>query len=169
MDDAADVAAVALAYPRALPVAAQVVALARKLGVKPAWIANVIDFESGHTWNPAAVNPNSGATGLVQFTPRTAPELGTTTQALARMSAPDQFAYVERYFLLPRIPKPLRSQLDVFMAVFYPYAIGKDPHSYVFGSENGPTYVAKLQAGNPGIKVPSDYQAMALRYAKMAP
>lgn len=159
MDDAADVAAVAFAYPRSLPVAAQVVALARTLGVKPAWIANVIDFESGHSWNPAAVNPASGATGLIQFMPHTAPELGTTTAALARMSAAEQLAYVARYFLLPRIPKPLRSQLDVFMAVYYPAAVGHGP-AFAFPQSTW--------AGNPGIRVAGDYYALAMRNAKMA-
>lgn len=40
----------------------------------------------------------SGATGLIQFMPATAQGMGTTTAALAAMSAVQQLDYVQRYF-----------------------------------------------------------------------
>jgi hypothetical protein len=39
----------------------------------------------------------SGATGLIQFMPATARGLGTSTEALAKMSAVEQLDYVEKY------------------------------------------------------------------------
>lgn len=49
-------------------VAAATVALADRLGADAYDLANLINFESG--WNPAAVNPTSGASGLIQFMPK---------------------------------------------------------------------------------------------------
>lgn len=57
----------------------------------------VMNAESG--LNSKAVNPNGGATGLIQFMPSTATELGTTTEALKNMSPTEQLDYVEKYYL----------------------------------------------------------------------
>ncbi len=57
----------------------------------------VMNSESG--LNSKAVNPNGGATGLIQFMPSTAAELGTTTEALKNMSPTEQLDYVEKYYL----------------------------------------------------------------------
>jgi hypothetical protein len=170
-DDIADTvtesAKIAAAYPKMATYADEIVRVAGTLGggagIKPAWLANAINFES--SGNPQAHNP-SGATGLIQFMDATARELGTTTAALMGMSGRQQMAFVERYFRLNRIPT-VRSQLDVFMAIYYPYAIGKGT-DYVIGSEKGAQYVAKVQAANPGIKTSGDYYRLAMRNARMA-
>ena len=60
-------------------------------------LLSVMNSESG--LNPKAVNPNGGATGLIQFMPSTAKELGTSTDALKKMSAVEQLDYVEKYYL----------------------------------------------------------------------
>ena len=60
-------------------------------------IAGVISHESG--FRPNAKNPVGTATGLIQFIESTARSLGTTTAALAKMSAVQQLPYVERYFV----------------------------------------------------------------------
>ena len=49
--------------------------------------------------NPHAVNPNGGATGLIQFMPKTAERLGTSTEALKNMSAEEQLPYVEKFLM----------------------------------------------------------------------
>ena len=49
--------------------------------------------------NSKAVNSSSGATGLIQFTPATAKELGTTTEELKKMSPVEQLDYVEKYLV----------------------------------------------------------------------
>ncbi|MBE7709392.1 MAG: lytic transglycosylase domain-containing protein [Cyanobacteria bacterium SIG32] len=57
----------------------------------------VMNSESG--LNSKAVNPHGGATGLIQFMPKTAKGLGTTTEALKAMSPVEQLDYVEKYLV----------------------------------------------------------------------
>ncbi|WP_309388338.1 hypothetical protein [Chelatococcus sambhunathii] len=67
----------------------------------------------------------------------TAVSLGTTTAALAAMTAEDQLDYVEKYF------KPYKNKLhtlsDVYMAILWPAAVGK-ASSYVLFKAPGATY-----------------------------
>lgn len=142
--------------------ARKIVSVSEALGFPdPAMLANVINFESNN-FDPQAVNALSGATGLIQFMPRTAGELGTTTAALRSMSAVEQMDYVQRYFQLPRIRKhgPLRTQTDVYMAVFYPDAIGKG---------DGYRFSPQVQAMNPGITTAGSYARYANARARLVP
>ena len=68
--------------------------LARAHGWDPNAIAAVIAHESAG--DPKAVNPHSGATGLIQWMPATAKAYGTSVDALERMSALEQLDFVER-------------------------------------------------------------------------
>lgn len=95
----------------------------------PDWLMACMAFESGETFSPSIKNgAGSGAVGLIQFMPSTAKALGTSTEALAAMTAEDQLHYVKEYF------KPyagrLRSLSDVYMAILWPAAVGK-PESHV--------------------------------------
>ena len=72
-------------------------AMAGRLGTRPEYILAVMSFETGGSFNPAIRN-GIGATGLIQFLPSTARGLGTTTDALARMSSVEQLRFVEKYF-----------------------------------------------------------------------
>ena len=80
--------------------------------------------------DPKARNPNGGATGLIQFMPATARGLGTTTEALSRMSATEQLAYVEKYYA--PFKGRINSGTDLYLATFWPAAVGK-PDSYNIG------------------------------------
>jgi len=92
--------------------------MANDLDIDPYALANVINFESG--FNPAAKNPSSSASGLIQFIESTAQRLGTSTAALRQMGAVQQMTYVRAYFA----PfDDLRRAHAVAMAVFYPKAI----------------------------------------------
>ncbi|MFO0594850.1 MAG: peptidoglycan-binding protein [Myxococcaceae bacterium] len=102
--------------------------MATRLGVKPEWILAVMKNESG--MKPDARNPNGGATGLIQFMPATARGLGTSTEALSKMSATEQLKYVEKYFT-PFAGK-IKSGSDLYMATFWPAGVGK-PDSYNIG------------------------------------
>ena len=63
------------------------------------WLMSCMAFESGETFSPSVRNAaGSGATGLIQFMPSTAKDLGTSTTELADMSAVDQLDYVQKYF-----------------------------------------------------------------------
>lgn len=78
------------------PFAAKVRQIASRLGVPPDYLMAVMWSES--RLDPAATNPEGGATGLIQFMPATAAGLGTSCEALREMSALDQLDYVERFF-----------------------------------------------------------------------
>jgi len=69
--------------------------IAKRLNCNYRDLLGVMNCESGI--NAAARNPNSSATGLIQFMESTARSLGTTTAALAAMSPIDQLDYVEKY------------------------------------------------------------------------
>lgn len=151
----ATASAISAAYPKMASYADQIVQLSNKLGIHPSWLANVINFESGG--NPQARNPYSSATGLIQFIKSTAAGLGTSVDALYQMTGREQMVYVEKYF--SKYAGKLRSQEDVYMAVFYPKAIGNPDYSFP----------ASVTAANPGIFTPRDYVEKANRKAKLAP
>ncbi len=115
---------------------AKLIQIARNIGVDPNFLISAIAFETGESFSPSIKNA-SGATGLIQFTPATAAELGTTTDDLAAMSAENQMDYVEKYF------DPYRNILetieDVYMAILWPAAIGK-ANSWVLFSRPSPQY-----------------------------
>ena len=105
--------------------------LAGRLGVKPEWILAVMKNESG--MSTTAKNPNGGATGLIQFMPATARGLGTTTDALSKMSAVEQLKYVEKYYA-PFAGK-IKSGTDLYMATFWPAGVGKGDDYKIGGAE----------------------------------
>ncbi|MGH8507543.1 MAG: transglycosylase SLT domain-containing protein [Gammaproteobacteria bacterium] len=95
-------------------------------------------FESGETFSPSIRNAaGSGAVGLIQFMPSTAQALGTTTEALAAMTAVEQLQYVAKYFQ-SRTGK-LNSLEDVYMAILWPGAIGK-PDDFVLFAKSDPRH-----------------------------
>lgn len=79
----------------------QMEGVAQRVGARPEDLMAVMALESGRTFSPSVRNADTGATGLIQFMPSTARGLGTTTSALAQMTATEQLPYVERY-LAPR-------------------------------------------------------------------
>lgn len=141
--------------------------LCDKYGIPLEWMANLMNLESGLTFNPAVKNPSSGATGLIQFMPSTARGLNTTTDALSKLSFQEQLVYVDK-FLIGNLKrhldengkvKPSFTQQDLFMTIFYPVSIGKP--DYIF-----PDNVA---AQNGGIRTPKDYTKGVLKPKKNPP
>lgn len=109
----------------------KVIVISQGLGVSPDFLMACMAFETGETFSPAVKNAaGSGAVGLIQFMPSTAKMLGTSTEALEKMTAETQLDYVEKYF------KPKRGKLntliDVYMAILYPAAIGKSSDYALF-------------------------------------
>jgi len=127
----------------------KVIAICGRLGCDPSHLTSSIAFETGESFAPDKINRVSGATGLIQFMPSTARSLGTTTAALAQMSAADQLDYVERYF------QPYRGKMatisDVYMAILWPSAVGKPDATVLFKSPS-PAYQQNkgLDANNDG-------------------
>jgi len=112
--------------------------ISSRLGVKPDWLMAAMYKES--TLNHRAVNSISGATGLIQFMPSTAQQLGTTTAKLREMTNLEQLDYVYKYLRPYRFK--FRGFVDVYLAIFFPVAIGK-PDEYVLQTS---TLSAKLIA-----------------------
>jgi hypothetical protein len=83
-------------------------------------LANIIERESG--WNPASTNPDTKATGLIQFMPDTAKDLGTTVDQLRKMSRGEQAPYVQKFF--DRVTSNGKKQLarpgDLYLFTFTP-------------------------------------------------
>lgn len=110
----------------------KVEAMAERLGTRPEYLMAVMSFETGGSFSPAQRNNAGGsATGLIQFMPNTATELGTSTAALARMSAVDQLDYVERYFNNRSDPGDLNTLEGVYTTVLYG-SPRPDPNSTLF-------------------------------------
>lgn len=149
------------AYPQAgAELAAEIEAVAARLGAHPFDLANLINFESAKTFGSAVKNPVSGATGLIQFMPSTAKSLGTTTDALAQLSPVQQMVWVEKYLAQYKKIAPLSTVQALYMSVFYPKAM-----TWTLETE----FPANVQAWNPGIRTVADYVGLANRSAKLPP
>lgn len=129
-----------------------------RLGINPNWLMAVINKESAGTFSPSVLNTahpfaDGFATGLIQFIPSTARGLGTTTEALARMTAVQQLEYVYKYFSAYK--GKIKSYSDLYLVTFYPYALGK-PQDYVFGSERSQQRALAVAGSNKGIDLNKD-------------
>lgn len=110
----------------------------RDLSVFMGEMLGCMAFETGYTFNPSQKNAaGSSGTGLIQFMGPTAKSLGTTTTALAKMTQQEQMAYVYKYFR-PYAGK-LHSLADIYLAIFYPAAMGK-PDGFVIASAGSLAY-----------------------------
>lgn len=100
-------------------------------------VLSCMAFETAYSFSPSVRNPHSGATGLIQFMPSTARSLGTTVDALEKMTQAEQMNYVYRYFL------PYKNRLsnlgDVYLAIFYPAAMNK-PDDWVIARKGTKVY-----------------------------
>jgi hypothetical protein len=138
--------------------AASIESLGNDLGVDPMYLANVMYSES--QLDPSKKNKaGSGATGLIQFMPQTAANLGTTTDELSRMTQVEQMEYVRRYFSADNLGagrlRDLQndpSQHNVNMAVFLPSMIGKPVDTQI---------PQKYWRQNGSIRTPADYTRSA--------
>jgi peptidoglycan hydrolase-like protein with peptidoglycan-binding domain len=118
--------------------------IASALGVDSKNLLAIMKMES--RVNPAAVNKMSGATGLIQFMPKTAVSLGTTTAELKNMSAVDQLDYVYKYFKMVGV-KPGMDLGDLYMAVFMPKYVGADDNT-VLGQDGAAGFPGAVYAQN---------------------
>lgn len=111
--------------------AAKVREIADLLNTNPNWLMAVMAFETRMTFSPYVPNAaGSGAIGLIQFMPKTAAGMGTSTEKLARMSAVEQLDWVYKYY------QPFRGRLnslsDCYLAVLYPVAVGQSENYVLF-------------------------------------
>jgi hypothetical protein len=116
---------------------AKVIDICKRLGMDPNQLMACMYRESAGSLSPSKWNTRGAdAVGLLQFTGPTAINMGTTTAALAAMSAVDQLDYVEKFF------QPYKSRLrtvgDVYCAMFCIFGIGKPP-DFVLYDASGQT------------------------------
>jgi hypothetical protein len=123
--------------------------IASRLSMDPNWLMAVMGFETAYTFSPAARNPGSTATGLIQFIESTARGLGTSTAQLARMTAVRQLDYVESYY--QPYNGRIRNLGDAYLAVLWPVAVGR-PDSYVMWERDTGPYQREY-AANSGLDV----------------
>lgn len=126
----------------------KLVTVANNLSIEPDWLATVISFETGGKFTPYVRNAaGSGATGLIQFMPSTAANLGTSTDELAAMSDVEQLDWVEKY--LSSWKGRMRSLDDVYLAIFMPSQMGKSRDSIV-ASEGSKVYEQNIGFDSSG-------------------
>lgn len=136
-----------------LEFARKAIRTANEIGAKPNDFMSCMAFESGESFSASKRNALTGvAVGLIQFMPKTAKGLGTTSDELGKMTAVEQLDYVADYF------KPyhgkLRSIDDLYMAILWPKAVGK-PSTYVlFDKDSDTTRTAYFQ--NKGLDANKD-------------
>jgi hypothetical protein len=133
--------------------------VAANLNIPVNWMYAVMQNESN--FDPSIPNQlyvqqgrgADAAVGLIQFMPATARALGTSTEELAGMSRTDQLVYVERY--LEQYADKIQSPEDVYLATFYPRALGEDD-SFVIGSEVSAERAADITRSNPPFDMDDD-------------
>ena len=129
--------------------AAKLAGIAAELKADPNWLMQVMWAES--KLKSAAVNPKTGASGLIQFMPATAKGLGTSVEALRKMNAVQQLDYVRKYFLPYK--GRMKSYYDVYSVVFFPALIGK-PDSWVLQTSRLSAEIIAKQ--NPVVNIIKD-------------
>lgn len=140
------------------PRADKISEIAYAVGARPSLLDALINFETAGTYDPLIENPNrdSTAIGLIQINDPTAKDLfGMSAKALVSRY-PDFNSQMDNV-VLPYLQQrkkvynagaPLFSRYDLYMAVFYPAYMNKDPDTPF------PENVKKM---NPGINSPADY------------
>ncbi|MBZ8134392.1 peptidoglycan-binding protein [Afifella sp. IM 167] len=117
----------------------KVIDMSARLDCDPDHLMAVMAFETGRSFKPDQKNAaGSGATGLIQFMPLTAQDLGTTIEKLETMSAIEQLDYVEMHFDRSRRGRAIKTLSDVYMAVLWPAAVGKADSSVLFQKSSDP-------------------------------
>lgn len=95
----------------------------------PDKMAPIIRHESGGS--ASARNPQSGATGIIQFMPSVAKDLGTSVEALAQMSAAEQLPWAMKYLKKAGLDSDSPPE-DYAMAVAAPAFIGEPDDTVVY-------------------------------------
>ncbi|KAF0236567.1 MAG: hypothetical protein FD167_4521, partial [bacterium] len=130
-------------------------------------LLHIMDFETIGTFDPRKRNPISGATGLIQFTEKTARDLGTTLDKLAEKSQLEQLDYVKLYFGLPIFSTAdFSNPNELAAAVIERESVGKGD-SYVIATKGELAYSQNykvLDTDNNEKITREEYVKLALNY-----
>lgn len=134
----------------------KVIDVANTLQTDPNNLMLIMYQESG--LNPQAQNttyPIQGgyATGLIQFAPNTATNLGTTTDALMQMTAVQQMDYVEKYYA-PYIGQ-IGTYEKMYLVNFFPAALSYSDDQCIGTASIS---CASVAASNPSFDLNGDGQ-----------
>lgn len=130
----------------------KVIKVANNIGTNPCYLITLIKHESN--FHSTAINKNTKAVGLIQFMPATLRWLGYNYNDVLNMTIIEQLDIVEKYFI--RF-KHLNNPYSLYLACFYPYAIGQQNNKgYIFGSERSMTYAYKIARVNKGFDLNKD-------------
>jgi len=154
-------ASISMTYGIDPELAREIVRVALSVGAQPWDLARLIAFES--RFNPKARNPITRATGLIQFIPSRAAELGFTVDEIASMNAVQQMVLVEEY-LKDRSREagiPLDNLHKLSMSVFYPAYISSSPDRQ-FPPSVPAANNYEIRGVRYYIRTPADYVAMVL-------
>lgn len=114
----------------------KIVSVSSRLGINPDALMGCIWIEC--EFDRDIVNKDSGAIGLIQFLPSTLKEMGLTVEDIQKMTATEQLEKAV-YPYLRKYKSRLKRNIDVYLAIFYPAAMGK-PDSFVIGRAGSNTY-----------------------------
>ena len=101
----------------------KVVQISKNINCDPNDLMGIMNLETRGTFKPDKKNKKSGAIGLIQFMDGSASDLGTTRDALSKMTAEEQLDYVEKYFKMEIKRRRVKGQIDgvtLYTLVFYP-------------------------------------------------
>ena len=108
-------------------------------------------------------NSTTNATGLIQFMPATAGALGTTVADLKSMDPVQQLDYVYKYYDMLGMTGKMKSYSDLYMATFFPAAVGWSDDSILKTSQLKAETVA---GANPGIDLNKDKKITVAEFKK---
>ncbi len=109
--------------------------IADQLNIDKKVLRDIIRFETAGTFSPSKRDPKNISVGLIGFTEKTANNLGTTRDELAKMSAVEQLDYVEKYYKRLNV-KPHSDLGTIYMLTFLP-AFAYSPDNTVIGQRGG--------------------------------
>lgn len=124
------------------------------LGIPEEDLLRVIQFETAGSFAPDQLSGTSSAVGLIQFMPDTAKDLGTTSKDLALLNRVQQMDFVEKY--LSRFKGKMKDFGDIYMAVHFPAAVGKDDDYVVYSKDHEYKGRRKAYEANKGMDVNND-------------
>lgn len=161
----ADADQICRAYRISPELSRAIAAIARSVGAEPVDLANLLYFES--RFDPKAGGPSDPrAVGLAQFSPKTAASIGTSVDALRRMTALEQAPFVKRHLDAVRRGRPLDTPHKLYMAVFYPPAVDWDPDK-PFPEDLVRRNTYEAEGSVVSIRCPADYARRVEFRAKM--
>ncbi|MCD2175045.1 hypothetical protein [Rhizobium sp. C4] len=123
----------------------KVIAICEGMDCDPSYLMAAMSFETARSFSAKQKNLAGGsATGLIQFTPIAAADLGTTVAELATMTELRQLDFVEKYMTRWAKGRPFKKLSDVYMAILAPAFFGNSDSTVIY--EN-PSKNYKANAG----------------------